>query len=203
MALLSDQTDETKHEYFSQALSIWTRWSEMAISDPTPDNRQEMTEVSKILCTLPTLSKSQLTPALLSDFFEVKYLSLLRVQSLHLLLTLQSHLTKNLNEIIPLYASLAQTYLRLGYTGKAGTLFAQATKHMANSTPSPSTLLLWHITYAEYFARIANLAKANFHMSQAGALYSSTFSHDRKWIEPAERAERVLVVGKAGFVLSL
>ena len=34
-------------------------------------------------------------------------------------------------------------------------------------------------------------------------LYTSTFSSDRKWIEPAERAERVLAVGKAGFVLSL
>jgi len=130
-------------------------------------------------------------------------LSLLRVQSLHLLLTLKSHLTKNLNEIIPIYASLAETYLRLGYTGKAGTLFAQASKHMKDSQPSPSTLLRWHLTYAEYYARISNLTKANFHISQAGILYTSTFSSDRKWIEPAERAERVLAVGKAGFVLSL
>jgi len=53
MALLSDQTDEPKHEYFSQSLSIWTRWSEKVITDLTPDNRQEMSEVAKILGTFP------------------------------------------------------------------------------------------------------------------------------------------------------
>ena len=74
---------------------------------------------------------------------------------------------------------------------------------MKDSEPSPSTLLLWHITYAEYYARISNLAKANFHISQAGNLYTSTFSRDNQRIEPAERTERVLAVGKAGFVLSL
>jgi len=53
MALLSDQTDQPKQEYFSQALSIWTRWSEKVITDPTPDNLQEMSEVAKILGTVP------------------------------------------------------------------------------------------------------------------------------------------------------
>jgi hypothetical protein len=149
--------------------------------------------------TLP----SQANIELLSEFFEFKHLALLRVQSLHLLLTLRSRLTKNLNEIIPLYASLAQTYLRLGYTGKAGTLFAHGLKHMKDSQPSQSTLLSWHLSYAEYFARISNTPKANHHMSQAGAIYSTSYSRDKKWIEPAERAERVLAVGQAGFVLSL
>jgi hypothetical protein len=122
---------------------------------------------------------------------------------LHLLLKLQSYLTKGLDVIIPLYASLALQYLHLGYTGKAGTLFAQALKQMKDCDPSTSTQLLWHINYAEYFARIGVLAKAKSHMSQAGDVYKRSFGTPKKWIGSSERVERILAVSRAGLVFSL
>lgn len=139
----------------------------------------------------------------MSEFFEAKTLALLRVQSLHLLLKLQSHLSQSLDTLVPLYASLALQYLNLGYTGKAGTLFAQALQQMKDSEPSTSTQLLWHLNYAEYFSRIGAISKAKLHISQAGEAYARSFKSPKKWISSTERAERVLAVGRAGFVLSL
>jgi separase len=139
----------------------------------------------------------------MTDFFEVKSLSLLRLQSLHLLLKLQLYLSAGLDVIIPIYASLALQYVRLGYTGKAGTVFAQGLKQIKDSEPSTTTQLAWHLHYAEYFARISNIVKAKEHMSEAGKLYAREFSSPKKRISSAERAERVLAVGRAGFVLSL
>ena len=49
MGLLSDNTDEPKNEYFSQALSIWTRWSEKIIDNPKEEDKDEMIEVTRIL----------------------------------------------------------------------------------------------------------------------------------------------------------
>jgi hypothetical protein len=54
MGLLSDNTDEPNNEYFSQSLSIWTRWSEKVILDPKEDNKDEILEVTKILGNHPT-----------------------------------------------------------------------------------------------------------------------------------------------------
>ena len=133
----------------------------------------------------------------------MKSLSLLRVQSLHLLLKLQFHPSKNLDTLIFLYASLAFQYLNLGYTGKAGTLFAQGLKQMRDSVPAASIQTLWHLNYAEYFARIGVISKAKFHISQAGDVYARNFSNSKKGITPTEKGERVLTVGRAGFVFSL
>jgi separase len=102
-----------------------------------------------------------------------------------------------------LYAKLALQYLRLGYTGKAGTIFAQGLKQMKDSEPSASTQMLWHLSYAEYFARIGVISKAKSHVSQAGEVYSRHFNSPKKFMNSSERAERVLAVGRAGFVLSL
>jgi hypothetical protein len=48
MGLLSDNTGEPKNEYFSQALSIWTRWSEKIIDNPK-EEKTEIIEVTRIL----------------------------------------------------------------------------------------------------------------------------------------------------------
>lgn len=105
--------------------------------------------------------------------------------------------------IIRTYVSLGIQYLRLGYTGKAGTIFAQGLKHMKDASPSKSIQLTWHLAYAEYFARIGNLTKAKSHMSDAEFLYSESFGSPKKRIDAAERAERILAVGRAGYVLSV
>lgn len=55
MGFLSDSTDEPKVEYFSQALSIWSRWAEKLLPDPKEEDKDEMTEVTKILGPLAPL----------------------------------------------------------------------------------------------------------------------------------------------------
>ena len=105
--------------------------------------------------------------------------------------------------MISLYASLALQYLNLGYTGKAGTLFAQGLKQMKDSEPSTSIQILWHLNYAEYFARIGHISKAKLHISQAGDVYARNFSNSKIRITPTEKAERILATGRAGFVFSL
>lgn len=127
----------------------------------------------------------------------------MRLQSLHLLLKLQSHLTKNVDIIIRIYASLALQYLRLGYTGKAGVLFAHSLKKMKDAEPSTTTQILWHLHYAEYFARVGIFAKAKLHVSQAGEIYTRHFNSPKKRIDVTERTERLLAVARAGYVLSL
>lgn len=74
---------------------------------------------------------------------------------------------------------------------------------MKDSSPSTSTQILWHLNYSEYFSRIGVISKAKQHISQAGDVYARSFTSPKKWVDPSERAERVLAVGKAGFVLSL
>jgi hypothetical protein len=49
MGLLSDNSDSLKNEYFSQALSIWTRWSEKIIDNSKEDDKDEIIEVTRIL----------------------------------------------------------------------------------------------------------------------------------------------------------
>jgi hypothetical protein len=63
--------------------------------------------------------------------------------------------------------------------------------------------LQWHLHYAEYYARIGVIAKAKSHISQAGEIYTQEFSSPKKRLDPKERAQRVLAVGRAGYVLSL
>lgn len=55
--------------------------------------------------------------------------------------------------------ALALQFLRLGYTGKAGTFLAKAEALFKHQTPSVETNLRWHIAYAEYLARIGNTSK--------------------------------------------
>jgi len=203
LGLLSDSTDEPKVEYFSQALSIWTRWVEKVLPQPKEEDKDEMLEVTKILGLEPARLPFLTLLGLMNDFFEVKRQSLLRVQTLHLLLKVHTHLTESLDTLIPVYANLALQYLHLGYTGKAGTLFAQATQIMKDSSPSTSTQLTWHLNYAEYYATIGAVTKAKSHVSQAGQVFARNLVLSGKRIDAKERSERIWAVGRAGYVLSL
>ena len=203
MGFLADSTEEPRVEYFSQALSIWTRWVEKLLPEPKEEDEHEMLEVTKILGLEPAWPSFLILLGLMNDFFEVKRQSLLRVQTLHLLLKLESHLTHSLDTLIPAYANLALQYLHLGYTGKAGTLFAHATQIMKDSSPSTSTQLTWHLNYAEYYATIGTIDKAKGHISQASQVFARNLALSGKRIDAKERGERVWAVGRAGYVLSL
>jgi separase len=140
---------------------------------------------------------------LVNDYFEYKSLSLLRVQALHLHLRLQLYLASSLDDIIASHSSLALQYLHLGYTGKAGTIFAQALEHMKDAEPSTSVQLFWHLSYAEYYARISSPEKAKHYLSQAGEVYVRIAGPPKKRTNATEKVERILAVSRAGVVLSL
>jgi separase len=137
----------------------------------------------------------------MNDFFELKCLSLLRLQTLHLLLKLQTHLTQSLDTIIPLHANLALQYTNLGYTGKAGLHFAQAQQIMKDSSPSTSTVLIWHLNYAEYYATLGSPAKAKTHMAHAAQTFTRAVIPGKR-LDSREKGERVWAVGRAGYILS-
>jgi separase len=63
------------------------------------------------------------------------------------------------SELITHLCALGLQFLRLGYTGKAGLALAKAETLVAPQTASTESRLRWHIVYAEYLARIGNIAK--------------------------------------------
>jgi separase len=63
------------------------------------------------------------------------------------------------SELVTNLCALGLQFLRLGYTGKAGLSLAKAEALLAQQTASTESRLRWHTVYAEYLARIGNLAK--------------------------------------------
>ncbi|KAL5119521.1 separin protein [Pleosporales sp. CAS-2024a] len=63
------------------------------------------------------------------------------------------------SELISNLCALGLQFLCLGYTGRAGLCLAKAEMLVARQKPSIEAKLQWHITYAEYLARIGNFAK--------------------------------------------
>jgi separase len=63
------------------------------------------------------------------------------------------------SELVTNLCALGLQFLRLGYTGKAGLSLAKAEALLAQQTASTESRLRWHIVYAEYLARIGNIAK--------------------------------------------
>jgi separase len=67
-------------------------------------------------------------------------------------------------------SALGLQFLRLGYTGKAGLSLAKAETLLTQQTASTESRLRWHIVYAEYLARIGNIAKGVAVMTAAQKL---------------------------------
>jgi hypothetical protein len=49
MGLLADNTDSPKQDFFSQALAIWSRWSEKTLHEPKEEETSELNELTSIL----------------------------------------------------------------------------------------------------------------------------------------------------------
>lgn len=60
MGFLADSTDSPKIEYFSQAVSIWSRWAEKSLPEPKDEDKHEMTEITKILSPSPQPAQTNL-----------------------------------------------------------------------------------------------------------------------------------------------
>ena len=49
MGFLADNTDSPKQDFFSQALAIWSRWSEKTLNERKEEETNELDELTSIL----------------------------------------------------------------------------------------------------------------------------------------------------------
>jgi separase len=105
------------------------------------------------------------------EFLNAKGEEYLALPVLRLLVRI-SELQKNpdTSERVTDLCALGLQFLRLGYTGKAGLSLAKAETLLTQQTASTESRLRWHIVYAEYLARIGNIAKGVAVMTAAQKL---------------------------------
>ncbi|KTW31077.1 separase [Pneumocystis jirovecii RU7] len=144
---------------------------------------------------------------MLADFFLVKGLPLnrLTILKLRLRLCLLSPELRGPGELTRIYAMLGLQYLSLGYTGKAGMIFAAAQNHNQKMNPDIKSLIEFEISYVEYlstvgcvssswnsFIKVAKIVNGNFQSLDAGL----SMSLDK-------RIEWYSLVAKGSFVYAL
>ncbi|KTW27634.1 hypothetical protein T552_02075 [Pneumocystis carinii B80] len=120
---------------------------------------------------------------MLTDFFLVKGLPLnrLAVLKLRLRLCLLCPELRGPGELTKIYAMLGLQYLYLGYTGKAGMIFATAQNYNQKMTLDIKSLVEFEIAYIEYlstvgctssswnsFIKVAKIVNGNFHIWNTG-----------------------------------
>lgn len=95
-----------------------------------------------------------------ADFLNAKGEEYLALPVLHLLVKIQElQESPDTSELVTMLCDLALQYLRLGYSGKTGMSLARAESLLVHGSVSMEARLRWHITYAEYLARIGNSVK--------------------------------------------
>ncbi|KAG5437075.1 hypothetical protein PCANB_001196 [Pneumocystis canis] len=144
---------------------------------------------------------------MLSDFFLVKGFPLnrLTVLKLRLRLCLLSPELKGPGELTRIYTMLGLQYLSLGYTGKAGMIFAAAQNHNQKMNPDVKSLVEFEIAYIEYlstvgcvssswnsFIKVAKLVNGNFQTWDTGVYMSLD-----------QRIEWYSLVARGSFVYAL
>ncbi|KAF3901547.1 Separin [Orbilia brochopaga] len=98
---------------------------------------------------------------LLVDFLDMKGYSMARKQALELLVKLYKMLDCSVDEIVKCNTSLGVQYLRLGFSGKAGSILSEAESLIKKEVVSTATKLEWNLAYTEYLISTGegNLAK--------------------------------------------
>ncbi|KAF3937250.1 Separin [Dactylella cylindrospora] len=98
---------------------------------------------------------------LLVDFLDMKGYSMARKQSLELLVKLYKILDYPVDLVLKCKITLGVQYLRLGFSGKCGTILSEADHWIQKGDVSTSTKLEWNLAYAEYLISIGegNLEK--------------------------------------------
>ncbi|KAF2132365.1 hypothetical protein P153DRAFT_335207 [Dothidotthia symphoricarpi CBS 119687] len=105
------------------------------------------------------------------DFLNAKGEEYLALPVLHLLVKIfELRKGSDVSELLSTTCSLALQYLRLGYTGKAGHAFVKAEALLGHKSISTEASLAWHLSYAEYLARIGNITKCTNILSTAQSI---------------------------------
>jgi len=136
----------------AQALNdCFSTWQQMVDSAPCWDHL--LTCVDNVDQWLEALHAS-------ADFLDAKGKEYDALPVLHLLVRIQELKDcSDPSELITVSCTLALHYLRLGYSGKAGSHLIKSRELISASSAPTEAKLRWHIAYAEYLLRIGDINK--------------------------------------------
>ncbi|BFZ60702.1 separin protein [Saitoella coloradoensis] len=158
--------DEPDVEGLSAALRVWKNAllpAEDAVARKIHDTVAEHVEDPEALF-------GQL--GMLKDLCDFKSLPFQRLSVLKLMLHVRRNAatTDTRSDYVELSAALGLQYCRLGYTGKAGMVFAKSQSYVKEAKCSASAMIAWELAYCEYLVLIGNVDKSREHYRAAGAL---------------------------------
>ncbi|GBC35024.1 uncharacterized protein OCT59_023160 [Rhizophagus irregularis] len=100
---------------------------------------------------------------LLVDFFGVMNEPRNKIKTLNLMLSLNNGVkdaTDRYSDSVNLYTQIGQTYLNLGYTGRAGIAFEKAKDILDSNICTSEVKLSWMLGYSHYLCAIGNVDKS-------------------------------------------
>ncbi|KAK2806302.1 hypothetical protein FQN51_007343 [Onygenales sp. PD_10] len=113
----------------------------------------------------------------LINYLDVLGLWKLRISALSMLRhVLEIQNAKDFSDTALCLSQLGVQYTRLGYFGKAGSLFNLSHSLIQKNTVSPSVFVSWTISFAEYLTMIGNLDKATETLSHAKEVFEQNVS---------------------------
>jgi separase len=108
----------------------------------------------------------------IADFFEMQGLDVPRLCALTLICRIRElQEPAESNALTRAYTMYGQQLLRLGYSGRAGELFAKAEMLLDRESIQTQTKLQWQLGYSEYLIEIGNLEKWYAHLLPACHFY--------------------------------
>ncbi|KAB2580712.1 Separin [Lasiodiplodia theobromae] len=111
---------------------------------------------------------------MVSDFLGMKGMDFLRVPVLSTMSkAMELQEPPDCGKLVQSLASLGAQYVRLGYSGKAGTVLAKAQGILETRDVPTEAVLQWHLAYAEYMLVLGNLEKCGETLSAARDLAES------------------------------
>ncbi|KAJ6260918.1 Separin [Drechslerella dactyloides] len=147
LAYIAD--NDQKSDHLIEGLTCWETLLQMC---PSPSALYENTVNAELM-----IEKLRL----LADFLDMKGYSMARKQALELLVKLYKMLDYSVDEIVKCNISLGVQYLRLGFSGKSGSILSEADSLIKREGATTATKLEWTLAYTEYLISTGegNLAK--------------------------------------------
>lgn len=194
VAYLSDH--DQKVEYLLDGLNCWEELLQACAS------RQQLAECSANGDFM--IEKLRL----LVDFLDMKGYAMARKQALELLLRLYKLLEYSVDVVVGCTVSLGVQYLRLGFTGKSGSILSDADAWIKKENVSTTTKLEWNLAYTEYLISTGegNLSKGTDFLGAAQELVEQdpvVFAAAASGAKMQKRVELNRLVSRACYVSSL
>ncbi|KAK6536993.1 hypothetical protein TWF281_001197 [Arthrobotrys megalospora] len=194
VAYLSDH--DQKVEYLLDGLNCW---EELLQACPS---RQQLIECSANGDFMVEKLR------LLVDFLDMKGYSMARKQALELLLRLYKMLEYSVDVVVGCTVSLGVQYLRLGFSGKSGSILSDADAWIKKEDVSTATKLEWNLAYTEYLISTGegNLSKGSDFMNATQEMVEqdpTVFAAAASGAKMQKRVELNRLVSRACYVSSL